>query len=69
MAFLHQQSPLIIHRDIKAENFFLTSDKHLRLGDFGSATLEILEPAKMSYHEKMAAEEKMEQVCASERLG
>jgi len=67
VAFLHAHSPPIIHRDVKAENFLLAADGCLRLCDFGSATLETLEPANMSYHERVAAEERMEQVQGEER--
>ncbi|XP_073818394.1 cyclin-G-associated kinase [Musca autumnalis] len=44
VAHMHSQSPPIIHRDIKIENYLLGDDKQLKLCDFGSATSEIFAP-------------------------
>lgn len=42
--FLHRQSPSITHRDIKIENFLVSSDLRLKLCDFGSATTDFFCP-------------------------
>ncbi|XP_075146704.1 cyclin-G-associated kinase [Haematobia irritans] len=44
VAHMHSQSPPIVHRDIKIENYLLSDDKQLKLCDFGSATCEIFTP-------------------------
>ena len=44
VAHMHSQSPPIVHRDIKIENYLLGDDKKLKLCDFGSATSEIFSP-------------------------
>lgn len=44
VAHMHAQSPPIVHRDIKIENYLLGDDKHLKLCDFGSATTEVITP-------------------------
>ncbi len=37
LSYLHGQTPAVIHRDIKPENIILTSEKDIRLIDFGIA--------------------------------
>ena len=44
VAYLHQQQPPIIHRDLKIENFLIGYDKLIKLCDFGSATNDVFEP-------------------------
>uniref|UniRef100_A0A1I8PUS5 non-specific serine/threonine protein kinase n=1 Tax=Stomoxys calcitrans TaxID=35570 RepID=A0A1I8PUS5_STOCA len=44
VAHMHSQSPPIVHRDIKIENYLLSDDKQLKLCDFGSSTSEIFAP-------------------------
>jgi cyclin G-associated kinase len=44
VAHLHQQSPPIVHRDIKIENFLIGPDGTLKLCDFGSCTTETFNP-------------------------
>ena len=42
--FLHAQDPPIIHRDLKLENYLISTDYQIKLCDFGSATTTIYEP-------------------------
>uniref|UniRef100_A0A1A9W7D6 Cyclin-G-associated kinase n=1 Tax=Glossina brevipalpis TaxID=37001 RepID=A0A1A9W7D6_9MUSC len=44
VAHMHSQTPPIVHRDIKIENFLLGDDKQLKLCDFGSSTRDIFSP-------------------------
>lgn len=44
VSHMHAQTPSIIHRDIKIENFLLDIDGALKLCDFGSATTDIIQP-------------------------
>lgn len=37
LTYLHEQAPPVIHRDIKPENIILTSEREIRLIDFGIA--------------------------------
>ncbi|MGI6689201.1 MAG: serine/threonine protein kinase [Christensenellales bacterium] len=37
LTYLHGQTPAVIHRDIKPENIIRTSEKDIRLIDFGIA--------------------------------
>lgn len=39
VAYLHSQSPPILHRDIKSSNFLLSSSGKLKLGDLGLAKM------------------------------
>lgn len=36
LVYIHQQK--IIHRDLKPMNIFLSSNDHIKIGDFGLAT-------------------------------
>jgi translation initiation factor 2-alpha kinase 4 len=40
LAHIHQQG--MIHRDLKPVNIFLDSNDHVKIGDFGLATTNIL---------------------------
>ena len=42
--YLHNQEPPIIHRDLKLENFLISSDYQIKLCDFGSATTTVYHP-------------------------
>eukprot|EP00045_Choanoeca_perplexa_P011204 m.117433 g.117433 ORF g.117433 m.117433 type:complete len:309 (-) comp15547_c0_seq5:877-1803(-) len=57
VAFLHALSPIVIHRDVKAENYLVGPKGKLKLCDFGSVTSKTIEPATLSHREKMMAEE------------
>ncbi|MFT3712555.1 MAG: serine/threonine-protein kinase [Archangium sp.] len=37
LAYLHDRSPLVVHRDVKPDNFILSADGVLSLVDFGAA--------------------------------
>lgn len=42
--YLHTQDPPIIHRDLKLENFIISTNYQIKLCDFGSATITIFHP-------------------------
>ncbi|GLV44488.1 auxilin [Carabus blaptoides fortunei] len=41
---MHNQSPPVIHRDLKMENLLIGSDGNIKLCDFGSATTNVFSP-------------------------
>lgn len=41
---LHTQDRPVTHRDLKVENFLISNDAFIKLCDFGSATMEHIEP-------------------------
>ena len=49
LAYLHAQSPAIIHRDIKSMNLLLTVDKRVKLCDFGLVTTKVTAAGTPSY--------------------
>lgn len=40
LAYVHGQG--MIHRDLKPENIFLDSNDHVKIGDFGLATVSVV---------------------------
>ena len=49
MAYLHRRTPLILHRDLKAENLLLEKNLRCKLTDFGlSRTFDASKPCKMT---------------------
>lgn len=58
--YLHQQSPPIVHRDIKLENFLLTDQGTIKLCDFGSVTSRVITPDTMQFKEISMASEEMQ---------
>ncbi len=42
--YLHSQEPQIIHRDLKLENFLVSTSYSIKLCDFGSATTQTFHP-------------------------
>lgn len=45
VAILHDHKPVVVHRDIKAENILICEDGSYKLCDFGSAKTEMVFPA------------------------
>uniref|UniRef100_A0A7N0RCY3 Protein kinase domain-containing protein n=1 Tax=Kalanchoe fedtschenkoi TaxID=63787 RepID=A0A7N0RCY3_KALFE len=39
MQYLHERRPMLVHRDLKPSNIFLDDSGHVRVADFGHATL------------------------------
>ncbi|KAL9675295.1 hypothetical protein QQ045_003497 [Rhodiola kirilowii] len=37
--YLHERKPMLVHRDLKPSNIFLDDSGHIRVADFGHATL------------------------------
>ena len=58
--YLHRQSPPIVHRDIKLENFLLTDQGTIKLCDFGSVTSRVITPDTMQFKEISMASEEMQ---------
>jgi cyclin G-associated kinase len=42
--YLHMQDPPIVHRDLKLENFLISTSYSVKLCDFGSATTAVFQP-------------------------
>lgn len=42
--YMHSQEPPIVHRDLKLENFLVSTSLEIKLCDFGSATTEVFAP-------------------------
>lgn len=55
LAHIHQQG--MIHRDLKPVNIFLDSNDHVKIGDFGLATTNIIPRATSSIVNPAAAQE------------
>eukprot|EP01097_Dermamoeba_algensis_P005143 TRINITY_DN3271_c0_g1_i4.p1 TRINITY_DN3271_c0_g1~~TRINITY_DN3271_c0_g1_i4.p1 ORF type:complete len:882 (-),score=357.07 TRINITY_DN3271_c0_g1_i4:125-2770(-) len=55
--YLHTRNPPILHRDIKAGNFLVTSDWKLKLTDFGCSTVKGIEEKKSTEEGKEGKEE------------
>jgi len=49
LAYLHEQTPPIIHRDIKSMNLLLTVDKTVKLCDYGLVTTKVTAAGTPSY--------------------
>lgn len=52
LVYLHNHSPPIIHRDVKAANVLLTSDMRAKLGDLGVSKLLHFHPLEATIHTK-----------------
>ncbi|KAI9201799.1 serine/threonine-protein kinase ppk30 [Polychytrium aggregatum] len=44
VAYMHMQSPVIVHRDLKVENVLVSKSGTYKLCDFGSATTQLVPP-------------------------